>query len=282
MAKTAVASATTSAATVPVPNGLNRSDNNVILSLQRVTREFDGFLAVNDVNFDIERGSITGLIGPNGAGKTTLFNVLTGILAPTTGRVFLNGNLVSGKSPDQLFVAGLGRTFQIPRPFARMSVLENVMLAPMAQLGEKWFGSFLNGEKVRQQEAAIRDRAMEVLEFVTLDRLADHAAGQISGGQMKLLELARVLMGDPQLILLDEPAAGVNPTLTGILIEKIEQLNRQGKTFVIIEHDMDFVMQHCAPVIALAEGKVVFQGSPEEAQANPVLLDAYLGARADD
>lgn len=282
MAKTGVASATKSAATALGPEGLAPSDQNVILGLQGVTRDFDGFLAVNDVSFDIERGSITGLIGPNGAGKTTLFNVLTGMLAPTTGRVLLNGNLVSGKSPDQLFVLGLGRTFQIPRPFARMSVLENVMLAPMAQLGEKWFGSFLNKEKVRQQEAAIRDRAMEVLEFVTLDRLADHAAGQISGGQMKLLELARVLMGDPQLILLDEPAAGVNPTLTGILIEKIEELNRQGKTFVIIEHDMDFVMQHCAPVIALAEGKVVFQGSPEEAQANPVLLDAYLGARAND
>lgn len=282
MAETAVASTTAERATVSDPEGLNPSNPSVILSLQGVTRDFDGFLAVNDVSFDIERGSITGLIGPNGAGKTTLFNVLSGMLAPTAGQVFLDGLAVSGKSPNQLFAQGLGRTFQIPRPFARMSVLENVMLAPVAQLGEKWFGPFLNGTKVRQQEEAIRARAMQVLEFVTLDKLADHAAGQISGGQMKLLELARVLMGDPQLILLDEPAAGVNPTLTGILIEKIEELNRQGKTFVIIEHDMDFVMQHCNPVIALAEGKLVFQGSPEEAQANPVLLDAYLGARVDD
>ncbi len=274
--------ATAPEATFSAQKGLKPSDKDVILSLQRVSRDFDGFLAVNDVSFDIQRGSITGLIGPNGAGKTTLFNVLTGMLDPTAGQVFLDGHAVSGKSPDQLFTQGLGRTFQIPRPFARMSVLENVMLAPMAQLGEKWYGSFLDRKKVVQQEALIRDRAMETLEFVTLDSLADRAAGQISGGQMKLLELARVLMGDPQLILLDEPAAGVNPTLTGTLIEKIEDLNRQGKTFVIIEHDMDFVMQHCNPVIALAEGKIVFQGSPEEALANPVLLDAYLGAQAND
>ena len=155
------------------------------------------------------------------------------------------------------------------------------MLAPTDQLGESLLGPFLRASQMRDQERAIRDRAMEVLEFVTLDTLADQAAGQISGGQRKLLELARVLMGDPQLILLDEPAAGVNPTLTKMLIQKIEELNRTGKTFLIIEHDMDFVMQHCNPVIALAEGKVVFEGTPEEAQANPVLLDAYLGASLD-
>lgn len=258
---------------------LNMPEKHPILHLQGVTRDFDGFLAVNDVSFEIQRGSITGLIGPNGAGKTTLFNVLTGMLPLSAGQIYLNGEPISGMSPDKLFTQGLGRTFQIPRPFARMSVLENVMLAPMAQLGERWFGPFLNSQKVLRQEAAILEQAMDVLKFVTLDRLADHAAGQISGGQMKLLELARVLMGDPQLILLDEPAAGVNPTLTGILLEKIEELNRQGKTFVIIEHDMDFVMQHCNPVIALAEGKVVFLGTPAEAQANPVLLDAYLGAQ---
>lgn len=253
-----------------------------IIATRELTRDFGLFRAVNAVSLSIRRGSITGLIGPNGAGKSTYFNTLTGALKPTTGSVILEGRDVTGLPPDQLYRQGLARTFQIPRPFARMSVLENVMLAPMAQLGEKWYGSFLDRKEVRQQEALIRDRAMETLEFVTLDSLADRAAGQISGGQMKLLELARVLMGDPQLILLDEPAAGVNPTLTGTLIEKIEDLNRQGKTFVIIEHDMDFVMQHCNPVIALAEGKIVFQGSPEEALANPVLLDAYLGAQAND
>ena len=253
-----------------------------ILRLEGVTRDFGPFRAVNAVSLDIMPGTITGLIGPNGAGKTTLFNVLTGMLPPDAGRVLLNGQDVTRMTPDRLFARGLGRTFQIPRPFARMSVLENVMLAPMAQLGERLLGPFLRAREMREQERAIRARAMEVLKFVTLDTLADQAAGEISGGQMKLLELARVLMGDPQLILLDEPAAGVNPTLTKLLIEKIEELNRGGKTFVIIEHDMDFVMEHCDPVIALAEGKVVFQGSPAEAQADPILLDAYLGALADD
>ena len=252
-----------------------------ILSTRTLTRDFGPFRAVDGVTLDIREGSITGLIGPNGAGKSTLFNVLTGMLAPTAGQVLLQGQDVTGQAPDRLFAAGLGRTFQIPRPFARMSVLENVMLAPMGQAGERLWGPVLWPSKVRAQEQAIREKALEVLEFVTLDKLADQAAGEISGGQRKLLELARVLMGDPRVILLDEPAAGVNPTLTKLLIEKIEELNRGGKTFVIIEHDMDFVMQHCDPVIALAQGKVVFQGTAAEAQANPVLLDAYLGAQVD-
>jgi len=252
-----------------------------ILSLRGVRRDFGAFCAVDGVSMDIRPGTITGLIGPNGAGKTTLFNVLTGMLPSSGGEVLLNGQNVTGLPPEKLFALGMGRTFQIPRPFARMSVLENVMLAPMSQLGERLAGPFLRAGAMRRQERAIRDRAIDVLTFVTLDHLADQAAGQISGGQMKLLELARVLMGDPQLILLDEPAAGVNPVLTDLLIERIEALNRDGKTFVIIEHDMDFVMQHCDPVIALAEGRVVFQGTPAEAQANPILLDAYLGATAD-
>lgn len=252
-----------------------------ILSIRNVGKTFGEFRAVYDVSLDIRAGTITGLIGPNGAGKTTLFNVLTGMLKPTSGTVLLGGQDVTGFAPDALFSLGLGRTFQIPRPFAKMSVLENVMLAPMAQVGERLWGPFFGATKMRDQEVAIRKRAMEVLDFVTLAPLADQAAGQISGGQMKLLELARILMGDPKLILLDEPAAGVNPSLTRTLIEKIEELNRDGKTFVIIEHDMDFVMQHCDPVIALAEGRKVFEGTADEAQNNPVLLDAYLGAQVE-
>lgn len=250
-----------------------------ILTTRYLTKDFGSFCAVNDVSLDIMPGSITGLIGPNGAGKSTFFNVLTGVLAPTRGQVFLNGQDITGLGPDALFARGLARTFQIPRPFKRMSVLENVMLAPLAQIGEGIFGPFLTPGRMRAQEQEIRDRALNLLEFVTLDKLADQAAGKISGGQTKLLELARVLMGDPSVILLDEPAAGVNPSLTRVLIERIEQLNRQGKTFVIIEHDMDFIMRHCDPVIALAQGAVVFQGSAQEAQASPVLLDAYLGAQ---
>lgn len=252
-----------------------------LLRTEGLTRDFGPFRAVSNVSLSVAKGSITGLIGPNGAGKSTFFNVLTGALPPTSGRVFLNGEDITGMAPDRLFERGVARTFQIPRPFKRMSVLENVMLAPLAQTGERIFGPFFRSRAMRAQERRIRDKALDILAFVTLDGLADHAAGQISGGQMKLLELARVLMGDPSVILLDEPAAGVNPTLTNILIARIEELNRQGKTFVIIEHDMDFVMRHCNPVVALAEGRIVFEGTPEEAQANPVLLDAYLGATAD-
>ncbi len=254
---------------------------NPILSTQGLCRSFGPLKAVDQVSLDIPEGSITGLIGPNGAGKSTYFNLLTAALKPDAGTVRLNGQEVTGLSPDKLFARGMGRTFQIPRPFARMSVLENVMLAPTGQIGESVTGPFLNRARVRDQEAQIRAKALDVLDFVTLGALADHPAGKISGGQMKLLELARVLIGDPRLILLDEPAAGVNPVLTETLIGKIEELNRQGTTFIIIEHDMDFVMRHCEPVIALAEGRVVFQGTADEALANPVLLDAYLGATED-
>jgi len=250
----------------------------VILRVTSLCKRFGALTAVDAVTFDVRAGSITGLIGPNGAGKSTLFNLLTGAITPDAGTVELRGRPVTGLSPDRLFQRGLGRTFQIPRPFARMSVLENVMLAPTGQIGETIAGAFLRRGTSQAQETRNRARAMEVLDFVTLAPLADHPAGKISGGQMKLLELARVLMGDPAVILLDEPAAGVNPVLTETLITKIDQLNRRGTTFVIVEHDMDFVMRQCNPVIALAEGRIVFQGTGDEALANPVLLDAYLGA----
>ena len=256
--------------------------SEAILSVEDLSRSFGQLKAVNDVSLNVSRSSMTGLIGPNGAGKSTLFNLLTGAFKPDQGTVRLEDRDVTGRPPDQLFSLGLGRTFQIPRPFARMSVLENAMLAPPGQTGETVVGPFLFRARMGDEERRIRDKALEVLNFLTLGALVDHAAGQISGGQMKLLELARVLMGDPKLILLDEPAAGVNPVLTETLIGKIEELNRQGTTFVIIEHDMDFVMRHCDPVIALAEGRVIFEGTSDEALANPVLLDAYLGATADE
>ena len=252
-----------------------------ILSTRGLSKSFGTLKAVDDVGIDIRKGSITGLIGPNGAGKSTLFNLLTGSIQTDAGAVTLDGTDISRLSPDRRFARGLGRTFQIPRPFARMTVLENVMLAPLAQTGETIIGPFLRRAQMAADEARIAARAMEVLDFVTLAPLADHPAGKISGGQMKLLELARVLMGDPQVILLDEPAAGVNPLLTETLIGKIEELNRQGTTFVIIEHDMDFVMRHCDPIIALAEGRLIFEGTAEDAMANAALLDAYLGSPVD-
>jgi branched-chain amino acid transport system ATP-binding protein len=249
-----------------------------ILSTKGLTRDFQSFRAVDGVSLNIRAGSITGLIGPNGAGKTTLFNMISGALRPSTGRVMLAGEDITALPPEALFAKGLARTFQIPRPFKRMTVLENVMLAPPGQVGETISGALFRRTSLRAQEAALRDKAMAILEFMTLDALADQPAGKISGGQMKLLELARALMGDPKIILLDEPAAGVNPSLTQILIARIEELNRQGKTFVIVEHDMDFVMRHCDPVIALAEGRIVFEGTADQARVDPLLLDAYLGA----
>ncbi|MEM7318667.1 MAG: ABC transporter ATP-binding protein [Pseudomonadota bacterium] len=253
-----------------------------ILNVDGLSRSFGPLKAVDQVSLRVRRGSMTGLIGPNGAGKSTLFNLMTGALKPDAGRVYLEGRDATGLPPNQLFARGLGRTFQIPRPFARMSVLENVMLAPPGQIGETIAGPFLHRRHMKDEEYRIRRKALEVLDFVTLGDLADHPAGQISGGQMKLLELARVLMGAPKLILLDEPAAGVNPVLTETLVGKIQDLNRQGTTFIIIEHDMDFVMRHCDPIIALAEGRVIFEGASDEALSNPMLLDAYLGATADE
>ncbi len=255
---------------------------DIALSAEGLTINFGTFCAVNNVSLQIRRHSITGLIGPNGAGKTTFFNALTGMIKPSSGRIMLDELDITDKKPDQLYASGLARTFQIPRPFSRMSVLENVMLSPLAQKGESIFGATFNSRKVFTQEQQIRKKALEVLDFVTLSKLADHEAGRLSGGQIKLLELARVLMGEPSVILLDEPAAGVNPTLTNVLLERIEVLNAQGTTFLIIEHDMDFIMSQCNPVIALSAGAMVFEGTPEEAQANTILLDAYLGAQVGD
>ncbi|MFN3643656.1 MAG: ABC transporter ATP-binding protein [Gemmobacter sp.] len=251
-----------------------------VLSLRGLTRDFHRFRAVDDVTLDIRAGSITGLIGPNGAGKTTLFNMVAGELRPTAGQVLLNGAEVTGLPPEALFARGLARTFQIPRPFRRMSVLENVLLAPAGQTGETVLGALFRRRATAAEEARLRGKARGILDFMTLGPLADHPAGKLSGGQTKLLELARALMGDPAVILLDEPAAGVNPSLTRILIERIEAINARGTTFVIIEHDMDFVMRHCDPVIALAEGRVMFEGTSEDARRNPALLEAYLGAPA--
>ncbi|MEM0934409.1 MAG: ABC transporter ATP-binding protein [Pseudomonadota bacterium] len=252
-----------------------------ILETRGLTKEFGALAAVRNVSIAIRPGTITGLIGPNGAGKSTLFNLLAGETVPSRGSVLLQGEDISRLPPNRRFALGLGRTFQIPRPFKRMSVLENLMLAAPGQAGERLLAPILRRGRVAAEEERLRTRAREVLDFVTLTHLADQPAGKISGGQAKLLELARVLMGSPSLILLDEPAAGVNPALTETLVAKIEELNAQGTTFVVIEHDMDLVMRHCDPVIAMAEGQVVFEGSGAEAQADPLLLDAYLGASLD-
>jgi branched-chain amino acid transport system ATP-binding protein len=248
-----------------------------LLELRGVVKSFGNLKAVDGVGLDIAARRITGVIGPNGAGKTTLFNLIAGSLTPDAGAIAFEGGRIDGLSPDRIFQHGLARTFQIPRPFPRMTVLENAMLVPLNQTGERFWANWWRAPQVAREEKAARERAIEVLGFCGL---ADHLgamAGTLSGGQQKLLELARVLMIDPKMILLDEPAAGVNPTLMETLIEKILALHARGVTFLIIEHNMDLVMRLCHPIVVMAQGKVIVEGSAEEIQRHPEVLDAYLG-----
>jgi branched-chain amino acid transport system ATP-binding protein len=248
-----------------------------VLQISHVVRRFGALRAVDDVSFAVASGSITGLIGPNGAGKTTLFGMIAGAIRPQGGEIRFAGRAITGHTPDRIFRAGLARTFQIPRPFPRMTVLENVMLAPVNQTGERFWNNWIRGGAIAREERAARDRAMEVLALTGLDSKANELAGQISGGQQKLLELARVLMIEPRLILLDEPAAGVNPVLLDRLLETIVALHRRGISFLIIEHNMDVVMQLCRPIVVMAQGGVIFEGEPDGVRRDRRVLDAYLG-----
>ena len=248
-----------------------------MLELQSISKDFGGLRAVDGVSFTLTQGTITGLIGPNGAGKTTLFNIVAGALKPSGGTITFGGQRIEGLPPHRIYRNGIARTFQIPKPFAGMSVLENVMLAPLAQAGERFWNTWFSPGRVRTQELANRDKAKEVLDFLNLTRLADEPARNLSGGQLKLLELGRTLMSDPKLILLDEPGAGVNPTLLGQIVERIAELNRRGITFLIIEHNMDLVMNLCRPVVVMAGGKLLMQGEPDDVRRDPRVLDAYLG-----
>ena len=249
-----------------------------LLRLRSVSKAFGSLQAVDQVAFDVAAGSLTALIGPNGAGKTTTFDLIARTQQPDSGSIEFDGAPIDGLRGDQVFQRGLARTFQVPRPFANMTVLENLMLAPKHQAGEQFASNWLRPAKVRAQERANHERAREVLQLCTLADKSALLAGQLSGGQQKLLELARVLMVDPKMILLDEPAAGVNPSLLEILIDRVQLLNRQGITFLLIEHNMDLVMRICSPVIVMAQGKVLAQGRPEDIRNDPQVLDAYLGA----
>lgn len=248
-----------------------------MLRLDGVTKRFGGFTAVDGVGFDLPRGAIAGLIGPNGAGKTTLFNALAGLVPPDSGRVELDGAPIHGLTPNRVFAAGLARTFQIPRPFPEMSVLENTMIVGANQAGERFWMNWVAPGRVSTEERALRAKAEEVIDFCGLTRVRGDAAGTLSGGQLKLLELARVMMADPKIILLDEPAAGVNPTLMASLVDKIKALNARGQTFLIIEHNMDVVMSICDPIFVMAQGRLIYQGDAAGARAEPAVLDAYLG-----
>jgi branched-chain amino acid transport system ATP-binding protein len=248
-----------------------------MLEATALTKSFGGNRAVDGVSFTVERGTITGLIGPNGAGKTTLFNCLAGLLRPTSGALALEGRRIDGLAPDAVFRRGLARTFQIPRPFPEMTVLENVMVAPLGQAGERFWANWLLPGRVARQERAVAERARHWIDFVGLSGLAHQPARVLSGGQRKLLELARVLVAEPRLILLDEPGAGVNPTLLDQIVERIAALNRQGVTFLIIEHNMDLVMSLCRPVLVMAQGRLLASGTAAEVRADPRVVEAYLG-----
>jgi branched-chain amino acid transport system ATP-binding protein len=251
-----------------------------ILDVDRVTRSFGGLRAVNECSLRVSEGSITGLIGPNGAGKTTLFNIISGFLKPNSGRITFRGQRIDGLSPHTIFRRGLVRTFQIPRELGTMSVLENLMLVPSGQAGEKISNLWLFPWRVNREEETVFIKATQVLEFVELIHLRDEYAGNLSGGQKKLLELARTLMTDPQMILLDEPGAGVNRVLMRKLTGDIERLRRElGITFLVIEHDMDLVTQLCDRVIVMSEGSWLAEGTPEEVKSDERVLEAYLGGQ---
>ena len=250
-----------------------------LLSIEHVTKRFGGITAVDDCGFALHEGSVTGLIGPNGAGKTTLFNMVAGAFAPTSGRILLDGDDVTGLPAHQLFERGLVRTFQIPHEFHRMTCLENLLLVPEGQVGETLWNAWLRWPRIRGQERRLLERAEEVLEFLNMHHVRDVLAGHLSGGQKKLLELGRTMMTDARLVLLDEPGAGVNKTLLGDIARSIRTLNQErGYTFCIIEHDMDLIAALCDPVVVMAEGTVLTQGTMAEIRANPEVLDAYLGA----
>jgi branched-chain amino acid transport system ATP-binding protein len=254
-----------------------------ILAVEDLRKSFGGITAVNGVSFEVERGTITGLIGPNGAGKSTTFNLLTGVYAPDRGRVRFDGTNITGWRPDRVARQGLVRSFQIARELEEMTVMENVMLAPPDQFGERFWSAVLPGlrGRVARQEAQLRERAWEILAFFELDDLADERAGSLSGGQRKLLEMARVLMTDPEMILLDEPMAGVNPTLEEKLLDRLHKLQERGYTFLLVEHDMDVVMNHCDPIVVLHQGQVLAEGDPQLVRNDERVLDAYLGGEVD-
>ena len=249
-----------------------------MIEIKAVSKHFGGLKAVDNATLTIKKGSITGLVGPNGAGKTTLFNLIAGLYAPTFGEIFLDGENVTGMKPFQLFSKGLLRTFQIAHEFSSMTVLENLMMGPDRQLGENLLNTWLHRSKIRAQEEQVRAKAQEVINFLKISHVQNERAGNLSGGQKKLLELGRTMMVDAKVVLLDEVGAGVNRTLLGEIGDAILRLNQErGYTFCMIEHDIDFISRLCNPVVVLAEGKVLMQGTAQEMRNDERVIEAYLG-----
>ncbi len=250
------------------------------IEARELTRVFGGLRAVDRMSITLRRGEMLGLIGPNGAGKTTLFNLLAGSLKPSSGTISVAGRDLSRAGAEARIALGVGRTFQIPKPFPEMTVLENVLTGGQRQAGERLWLNFLAPGRVAAQERAAVGKARALLDFVTLSHLEREPARVLSGGQRKLLELARILMADPQAILLDEPAAGVNPTLLELIIDRVLELNRQGRSILLIEHNMEMVSRLCGRVVVMAAGRFLTEGAPADVARDPAVIDAYLGGAA--
>ncbi|MFP8888584.1 ABC transporter ATP-binding protein [Natrialbaceae archaeon A-CW2] len=252
---------------------------DVPLRVENLRKTFGGIVAVDDASFAVEAGTLTGLIGPNGAGKSTTFNCIAGAHTPDSGTVTFQGEDITGRRPDQIATNGLVRTFQIARELEEMTVLENLMLAPQGQIGEQLWRSVTPGARVEviEQERELRERVWETVDFFEIDHIAHDQAGTLSGGQRKLLEMARAMMTEPDMLLLDEPLAGVNPTLEEKLLERIHDLREQGYTFLLVEHDMDVIMENCEHVIVMHQGSVLAEGEPSMVKNNDRVIEAYLG-----
>ena len=249
-----------------------------ILKIKNLTKYFGGLAAVSNCSFNIKKGTITGIIGPNGSGKTTLFNLIAGNLNSSTGQVFFNDEDITNVPSYELFSKGILRTFQIAHEFTNLSVLENLMMVPANQSGEKLMTALLKPSLVRTEELAVKQKAQDVVDFLNLTHLSNELAGNLSGGQKKLLELGRTMMVDAKLVLLDEVGAGVNRTLLKDLGTAIYKLNKEEEyTFCMIEHDMEFISRLCNPVIVMAEGSVLFEGTAEEAKKDEKVIESYLG-----
>lgn len=248
-----------------------------ILQIEEARKHFGGIKAVDDVSLELESGEIVGLVGSNGAGKTTLFNLITGFLPLDSGGIFFDVERIDGLSPYKVIRKGVGRTFQITRALSRMSVMENMLLGPKNQTGESWWRRFIQARKVQEEEEEYKEKAHSILEFFELYDMKDEYAGTLSGGQKKLLELARTLMLDPDLILLDEPFAGVNPTLENNLVDYLQRLKTGGITFLVIEHDMPLIDELADHLLVMNDGKIIARGSLEEIKEDEKVLKTYLG-----
>ena len=252
--------------------------NSEILHVENISKFFGGLAAVNNCSLKIKKGSITGIIGPNGSGKTTLFNLIAGNLKSSRGSVIFNNENITNVPSYQLFSKGLLRTFQIAHEFSNLTVLENLMMVPSNQSGENLITALINPKLVEREEDQLKEKALEVIEFLNLKHLSNELAGNLSGGQKKLLELGRTMMVDAKLVLLDEVGAGVNRTLLKDLGTAILRLNKEkGYTFCMIEHDIDFISRMCDPVIVMSEGSVLFEGTSDEVKKNDKVIDSYLG-----